>query len=542
MSAQTDLRGSTSPAPTVPDWVKARSHTHGRTTPSRWTTTSGFLRRHSVALACLTTLVVHLLSLSRQLGPDEGGFTMVARHWREPGAYLYGPSWVDRPPGLIGLFSVAQHLGPYGVRLTASVLAVVLVAALASAAYTLAGPSAARWTAWTAFAFGASTMLDTQQLNGELAASTLVAVSIAALVRAAWPSSTSRRRLWWAVLAGATAVGAVLMKQNFVDALAFAGVLLLGSLVTAANRRRYGASTIVATMAGFGGGALLVVGAGLLWARSHGGVGALAYAMYGFRSDAASVMAHWSWAAPQQRLGILVQVAVVSGLLVLLTQLAITHARALWPVRPLPWALTATVGVELFGVAGGGNFWNHYLIGLIPGVALTAGLAASRRSRARRLTQLLVAGSVAVTAFTAPAAALGEVHHPSRAYATGRWIAAAAQPGDTIVVPYTHANVIQASGLAPGYPYAWSLPARTRDPQLSLLTSTLSGPNGPTWVVRWDDLHTWGLDPQHAVDAALESHYRVVAEVCGHPVWLRTGVNRDLLPTPSDESCGAGTE
>ena len=59
----------------------------------------------------LATVVVHLLSLTRRLGPDEGGFAMVARHWHEAGPFLYGPQWVDRPPGLIALFDAAQHLG-----------------------------------------------------------------------------------------------------------------------------------------------------------------------------------------------------------------------------------------------------------------------------------------------------------------------------------------------------------------------------------------------------------------------------------------------
>ena len=102
------------------------------------------MRRHSVALACLATLGVHLLSLTRQLAPDEGGFAMVARYAGTSGGYLYGPQWVDRPPGLIGLFVVADQVGPYGVPLVAAVLAVVQVAAVARAAEAVEQPSARR--------------------------------------------------------------------------------------------------------------------------------------------------------------------------------------------------------------------------------------------------------------------------------------------------------------------------------------------------------------------------------------------------------------
>jgi hypothetical protein len=62
--------------------------------------------------------------LSTRLGVDEGGFLAVAQHMGAPGRYLYGPLWVDRPPGLIAVFALAAHLGPYGARLVALGLAV----------------------------------------------------------------------------------------------------------------------------------------------------------------------------------------------------------------------------------------------------------------------------------------------------------------------------------------------------------------------------------------------------------------------------------
>ncbi|MFL6132893.1 MAG: hypothetical protein ACJ72A_08825, partial [Nocardioidaceae bacterium] len=73
----------------------------------------------SVALACALTFGFHLLFLSRELVADEGGFAMVARASRAGGPYLYGRQWVDRPPALMVVFDLAQHLGPFGGRLTA---------------------------------------------------------------------------------------------------------------------------------------------------------------------------------------------------------------------------------------------------------------------------------------------------------------------------------------------------------------------------------------------------------------------------------------
>ncbi|HZK37095.1 MAG TPA: hypothetical protein VFC57_09130, partial [Aeromicrobium sp.] len=84
------------------------------------------------------------------------------------------------------------------------------------------------------------------------------------------------------------------------------------------------------------------------------------------------------------------------------------------------------------------------------------------------------------------------------------------------------------------YPYAWSLPVRTLDPQLHLLTQTVEGPNAPTWIVEWQNFNTWRLDPQHTFAHLVSDHYRQVATVCGLPVWLRDGTLRSVPPPPAD--------
>lgn len=517
-----------------------RSATRARRSPD-WTVRR-FAQRHSVVLACLATLMVHLLSLTRQLGSDEGGFAMVARYWLDGGPFLYGPQWVDRPPGLIALFDAARHLGPYGVRLTAALLAVALVAALAWAADAVGGRPAARWAAWAGFAFGSSILLGSEQLNGELAAATFVTVSVAALLRAVRVSTSRTQTLLLGILAGGAATVAVLMKQNFLDAFVFAAVLLSVSLATRTNRLSYRPGTVLATALAFTVGAVAPGVSTLAWAAAHGGLGALAYAMFGFRADASAVMASWSWAAPLHRLEDLAQLALLSGLLFLLVHLAVSHRRRLSRLDPLPWAVAATAGVELFGVLAGENYWPHYLIALIPMVALAAGLSVNRRMPGWRWTRRLVVASAVTTALVSPLAASGAAGASGQPYMTGRWVAASAHPGDTIVVPFTHANVITAAGLEPGYPYAWSLPVRTLDPDLTLLTSTLNGPAAPTWVVRWDDPHTWGLDQNNQVEAALQAHYRPVAVVCGHTVWLHNGDSRHFATVPPASTCGAGEQ
>jgi hypothetical protein len=155
------------------------------------------------------------------------------------------------------------------------------------------------------------------------------------------------------------------------------------------------------------------------------------------------------------------------------------------------------------------------------------------------VTQVLVGACVVLTVCATATAAYLERHSSSSAYTVGRWVADSAAPGDTLVVAYGHANVLQAAGLRPGYPYAWSLPVRTLDGDLRLLTARLGSPNPPTWLVQWDQDHAWGLDPDGRVAGVLARRYHAAAVVCGHRIWLLNSAVRDLVEAPPTRSCGA---
>jgi hypothetical protein len=294
--------------------------------------------------------------------------------------------------------------------------------------------------------------------------------------------------------------------------------------------------------AGFAAGVALPLVAAALWAQAHHGIGALLFAVFGFRSAATEVMAQWSWSAPLHRLGMLAVTGVASGVAVLLLHLSLRHGSRLRTGSPLAWAFAAAATVEVGGVLGGANYWVHYLIALMPTVAVAGGLSARRSMPGWRATRWLAVGAVLVTVVASPAAAVEAAVTPSASYTTGRWVADSSQPGDTITVAYTRANIIFASGLRPAYPYAWSLPTRTLDPQLSLLTHVLEGPRAPTWVVQWDDLTAWGLDSRHQVEAALADAYRPAGWICDRLIWLHDGVQRDLAAAPSRQACGPGAE
>ncbi|HUP99848.1 MAG TPA: hypothetical protein VM093_05250 [Aeromicrobium sp.] len=475
--------------------------------------------------------MTHLLFVRAAVGPDEGGFSVVARYWNEPGRYLYGPLWVDRPPGLIWLFSLANHLGPMGVRWMLLILAVVLVALAGAAAAAAGGPRAAPWAAWAAYALGSSVLLQGQQLNGEYAAAVCVAASMLLTLLSA--KSVGARAALLGFAAGAAATGAVTMKQNFLDAFVFAFVLLVAMAATGRIPWR----RMAAALGGGIAGTAAVVALVLAWSRDRGGPSALMFALYGFRVRADSVMDHHSFEAPGERMFALIALCLGSGLLVLALQLAWQGRRALRARQPLAWALLATAVFEFISLMAGANFWPHYALAFIPVIAVGTGLASRPGKTGWRATRYIVGLAAVTTAVISPIAAVAK--GPGDAWMTGHWVSRSAQPGDTIAVTYSHPNIIDASGLRPAYPYLWSLPIRTLDPHLALLDHTLTHEHRPTWVVVFNASHSWDLNKSDELQRALHPHYRLVEWVCGHPVWLAKGEARKLVPVPPGE-CGAG--
>jgi hypothetical protein len=86
--------------------------------------------------------------------------------------------------------------------------------------------------------------------------------------------------------------------------------------------------------------------------------------------------------------------------------------------------------------------------------------------------------------------------------------------------------------MASPYPHLWSLPMRTLDPEQDRLRATLAGPEAPTWIVQVNGLNSWDIDERSRLRDLVERRYRVVAEICGSPVWLKRGVSRPLAPPP----------
>ena len=485
----------------------------------------------------LLTATLRIPFLGAPMTPDEGGFLIVARQWR-PGSSLYGDYWVDRPPLLLELFRLADGGGGLlALRLLGCLAAGATVLFVGLAARRAAGPTAATRSATVACALLVSPLVGALRVNGELLAAPVVACG-AWLATVAVSESVGRAR-WAAVGTGCCAVAAVLVKQNMLDVLVFAGTLGWVSSRHAQLR----APDLRRLSLAFGAGSVLTLGAitGLALVRGSSPAG-IWYAMYPFRWHAALTADHISLADRLLRLGELAGIALLTGgPLVAIALAVVTLVRGpgtflrlpeSLPAGPRGRALTAaTLALAAYGVvsvAAGGSYWLHYQVQLVVPAALAAGLVALAAPRVSRSLVALVLVSAA-TAWT-----VGLIHRtPAEGQETGEAIGRVAEAGDTAISAFGDPSILRTAGLQSPYPYLWSLPARTLDPRFHTLRAVLSGPDAPTWFVVRGPITQDTLD-RSAPGVPLREHYHRVGEVCGRTIYLRNGLQRPAPVTDGD--------
>jgi len=482
----------------------------------------------TVAASAAVAVAGRLPFLTHAPSPDEAGFLLVGGQWNGTGSSLYGSYWVDRPPLLITIFRLAASLGGVtALRLIGCVAVTLVVIGSARVAALIGGHRAAGWAAMTSAGLCLTPLLGGYEVNGELLAAPFTLGGIACVILAV--RSTGRRpALKAAAAAGAFAMASLLIKQNLADVAVY-GVVAFALSSWHRDRERFWTLTLGA-VAGASAAALAVAA----WTVGHGtSLIGVFDAMYPFRVHADQVQAAGGSQHSIARLTGLAAVAVFSGLGLLLLGLArdvVLHRRrdALWS------ALVAMTGFAVLSVLLGGNYWHHYLVELIVPLSVAAGVLASRRGLAARslIAYVVIVGSVCWAINLTSA-------RGSTAQTVGQAVAASAQPGDTIVTAWGHADVTFASGLHSPYAQLWSLPVKTLDPQLTSLDGVLTGPAAPTWFVAWSHLRSWGLDTNRT-DSILAEDYQPVGRVCGRTIYLRADAVRPA-PTVVGDCHGSTT-
>jgi hypothetical protein len=484
-----------------------------------------------VSRAGAAVVVARLVYLWPPLHSDEGGYLFVARHWRAGGEFLYGDYHVDRPPLLLAIFRLAAVSdGDRAIRVLAIPFVVVAVLAMARAGFLAAGHRGARWSASVTAALVSSPTLGADQVDGELLALPFVAGCVA-LTLHAWRRARDGDQMRTAVAAGVLGAAAVLVKQNFLDGLVFALVLVAAEVLRC--RRITRRCQAVALGVGLGAVAPALAVAGWLMTRDTAPV-QLWSELVSFRASASAVLWDTSLRAPGRRGATLVLLALLSALIPMAgTWLRWVRTRG-WRCTPEEWAVSGSLIFAIWAIVGGGSYRPHYLLQLAMPLALAVAVVARTDTVSgaamRRWARVAVGSTVTLILIVVGVyATVPRAWHQER---TGQWLAKSSAPNDTVVVAYGNVAVLETSGLGTPYPYLWSLPMRTLDADQERLRATLAGPNAPTWIIMMNRLNSWGIDARGDLRTLVGSRYDVVAEVCGHTVALRSDVHRSLGPPP----------
>jgi hypothetical protein len=486
---------------------------------------------HAVVPSAVAAMVVlRLLLAGRPATPDEGGFLVVASQWHVGGSSLYGNYWVDRPPLLIGIFRLADLIGGLvALRVIGAVAAAATVVLLAGTARRVFDQRAGNWTAVVAAALLVSPLLGADAVNGELLAAPFIALGLRFAVEAICADDALAVR-GSALGAGLAAVLALLVKQNMADVVVFATVCWVVAWRTGRLSGRTCRDLFALAIVGGVVGYAVV----MLWSMAKGTSPLGVYeATYPFRLKAGRVLVEGAGQLTRIRLGRIAVSAVVSGMvLILFAFLALALRRA--APRAVAWALVASGAFATVSVLSGGSYWLHYLVQGVPIVSLATGALSTVPLRAAARATPVLVSMVVVSALVALTAVIIEPE-PAPGHAVGSALATSAQPGDTVLSAFGDADILQTSGMSSPYPYLWSLPTRTLDPNLRLLRGELGGPEAPTWIVV-RNRRTMNLLDRRGVWPLVEERYQPVGRVCGRFVYLLRGVTRP--PLEQQARCG----
>ena len=109
------------------------------------------------------------------------------------------------------------------------------------------------------------------------------------------------------------------------------------------------------------------------------------------------------------------------------------------------------------------------------------------------------------------------------------------EQNDTVLSAFGDPDIVAGTHMSSPYPYLWSLPSRTLDPDMALLRGILAGPEAPTWVIVRGE-HTAQRLQEHGLAEEIRTRYRLVGDVCGRQIYLARGLSRPALA--SGGHCG----
>ncbi|MGZ4767731.1 MAG: glycosyltransferase family 39 protein [Ilumatobacteraceae bacterium] len=483
----------------------------------------------AVVAAIALSVALRARFLTTPLTSDEGGYLAVARAWAS-GQRLYTDAWVDRPQGLLVLFrfwdDVTGGSGP-AIRIMAIVFGGIAVAAVAYAAFALAGPRAAVVAGFLVAVTSANARIEGFIANGELLAGAVgaasVAIACAYLLRG--------RGMSWLYAAGVVAGLAVSIKQSGCDGFLAVMLCLAVGGFTREGRWRDVARECAVLLAGLLTVIVVLVVHGLVV-----GLGAWWYAVAGYRLEGINATSRADW----HRFGItsrlaaptilpLAAVAIIGVVIWLVRSRRITRSRVLVP---------AWVCFAIITFLAGGLFHRHYWVTLTFPLAAAASVAVTTIKS--RTVVIVVACLTVIPSLISTmhvivldrSAATVLASDDPRSLTNERvadWFKQNRTPGSTIYAMCASAGMYAAADAISPYPYLWQDGVLNGRDAQDKLTQLFAGDQAPTFVVQFEK--ALSCNPGGRVDALLNERYRYLATVDGLTIY-KLGTMESATATP----------
>ncbi|MEP6659361.1 MAG: hypothetical protein ABJD24_05535 [Acidimicrobiales bacterium] len=426
---------------------------------------------------------------------------------------------MDRPQGLVLLFRIWDGLtggSTTAIRVMAIVFGCIVVAGVAYAVFSIAGPRAAAVAGLLVAVASANARIEGFIANGELLAGGLAAVGVAAACAYLFRG----RGLAWLFAAGVLGGCAISLKQSGFDGFLAVMVCIVVGGVARERPWRQVVRECVVCAAG-----LASVLAALLIHAVFLGFSRWWYAVAGYRLGGINASSRADWhrfrvtsviAAPT--IVPLLVVAAAGFVVWVARSRRITRSTVLVPA----WVCFASLAFLT-----GGLFHRHYWVTLtmplaaaaavamqkIPGRLLIAGALVAAIPSLISTAQVIVLDRSEVTVV-----ANGDPRSPTNEHVAD-WYRRHRNPGSTLYVMCASAAVYAIADATPPYRYLWYDGVLHGKGAQDELVGLFAGDNAPTFVAMYQDARA--CNPSGRVDVLLKERYTRAAVVDGVSILVR---------------------
>lgn len=495
-------------------------------------------------VALLLSLALRIPFFNIPMIHDEGGYAYAARSWFEGTGQLYDDIWISRPQGIFVLYGIVFRVfgeNVWSFRFAAWIFAALTVLAVWLFARRWSTPGVATVAALLTAILSSLPNLEGFTANAE------VFMGLPAAFAAFWLLRQQQTRWTRAGLIGiGILIGiATVLKPSGVVML-FVALAFIGMTAGGTRRERLRLCGIMLLGVTIVGIVTLLHGWYLGWGDFF--YATITYRLTSQSSATVSTMHHLraigSLAVETTPMLMLIALALIfkhrfhihriTGSALGRTCAVQTTGRVSSYITAQPdhaagtlirlWALGA-----LAGIAMGGDWWTHYIIQVVPPLALWLAWNMSVIIRTLRHWRRWLFTAMTVGLLLLPFMVVfrgeqeilnGPYEHPGypAQAEVARYIQENSEPGDTIYVAFDQASIYYLSDRQPAYRHLYDQELRALPNSYADIISIISGPNRPLYIV--STVHPGPFpDDSRAFWREVGKYYDVETTIDGVPVY-----------------------